>query len=525
VKDAALITYRVTNRGGKTSAVGLRMVLDTMLGANDGAPLRAGGRAITSATQLSGSELPDYWQAFDSLAQPAVISQGTIRAPGLTPPDRLEMVDWGTLADSPWQFSFPTGADFTRRGEESQDTAVALYWNPAPLEPGKSRIYATMYGVGGVSLSPAQLSLGLTAPAEVDFQYDEVKASSVIAYLENSGGFASRGTKLALELSEGLRLAEGQLTLEIGLLQPGQTRQAVWRVTPTGKATGTLQISAAATSENLEPNRVTRDITVNSPPQLAAKLAAPDRLSVTRDNRYSPNPFEVSAEIANRGAQVGRSLAATLSVPEGLALAGEGEATRLAERIEPGKTLTFTWSVRAAGLPTGELPITLKATAAGAKLASARCVVVVPRLTPELRVHPPSQSVPLLTDGQPTMVPVAVKLVPAREFIGARVTLSYDPTIVEPLYVSRGEGFVEAGRLLSPWSAGRATAGIISDIGGERGDAPALNAAEVTLFTVVFMAKQLGETDIALEATAMTSAGGISGLRVVNGTISVQPAE
>ena len=525
VKDAALITYRVTNRGAKTSAVGLRMVLDTMLGANDGAPLRAGSRAIASATQLSGSELPDYWQAFDSLAQPAVISQGTIRAPGLTPPDRLEMVDWGTLADSPWQFSFPTGADFTRRGEESQDTAVALYWNPAPLEPGKSRIYATMYGVGGVSLSPAQLSLGLTAPAEVDFQYDEVKASSVIAYLENSGGFASRGTKLALELSEGLRLAEGQLTLEIGLLQPGQTRQAVWRVTPTGKATGTLQISAAATSENLEPNRVTRDITVNSPPQLAAKLAAPDRLSVTRDNRYSPNPFEVSAEIANRGAQVGRSLAATLSVPEGLALAGEGEATRLAERIEPGKTLTFTWSVRAAGLPTGELPITLKATAAGAKLASARCVVVVPRLTPELRVHPPSQSVPLLTDGQPTMVPVAVKLVPAREFIGARVTLSYDPTIVEPLYVSRGEGFVEAGRLLSPWSAGRATAGIISDIGGERGDAPALNAAEVTLFTVVFMAKQLGETDIALEATTMTSAGGISGLRVVNGTISVQPAE
>jgi hypothetical protein len=525
VKDAALITYQVTNRGGRPDAVGLRVVLDTMLGSNDGAPLRAGDRAISTATQLAGSELPDYWQAFDSLAQPAVISQGTLRAPGLTPPDRVAMVDWGTLADAPWDFAFPTGAGFTRKGEEAQDTAVALYWDPVPLKPGETRAYATMYGIGGVSLSPAQLSLGLTAPAEVDFQYDEPKPFSVIAYLENSGGFASRGTKLALELSEGLEIADGPGVVAVGLLQSGQTRQAVWRVVPNGKATGALQISATATSENLEPNRVTRDIVVNSPPQLSVKLNAPARLSVTADNRYSPNPFQVSGEIANRGAQVARSLAAALTLPEGLALAGEAEATRLAERVDPGKSVAFTWSVRATGLPTCELPITLKATAAGARPASGRCVVLVPRLTPELRVHPAAQSVPLLTDGQPTMVPVAVKLVPARDFTGARVSLSYDPNVIEPLYVSRGEAFVEAGRLLSPWSAGRNSGGMIADIGGERTDAPSVSAAEVTLFTVVFMVKDAGETAIVLEPTAMASAGGMSELRVVNGTIAVQQTE
>jgi len=525
VRDTALVTYQVINRGARPIAVGLRVVLDTMLGSNDGAPLRAGDRAISTATQLAGSELPDYWQAFDSLAQPAVISQGTLRAPGLTVPDRIAMVDWGTLADAPWDFAFPTGAGFTRKGEEAQDTAVALYWNPAPLKPGETRAYATMYGVGGVSLSPAQLSLGLTAPADVDFQYDEPKPFTAIAYLENSGGFASRSTKLALELSEGLEIADGHGVVAVGLLQPGQTRQAVWRVIPNGKATGTLQISATVTSENLEPNRVTRDIAVNSPPQLSVKLSAPGRLSVTAENRYSPNPFQVSAEIANRGAQVARGLAAALALPDGLALAGEAEATRLAERVDPGKSLTFTWSVRAVGLPTGELPITLKATAAGAKPASGRCVVLVPRLTPELRVHPAAQSVPLLTDGQPTMVPVAVKLVPARDFAGARVSLSYDPNVIEPLYVSRGEAFVEAGRLLSPWSGGRHSSGMIADIGGERTDAPTVSAAEVTLFTVVFMVRGAGETAIVIEPTAMASAGGMPELRVVNGTISVEQTE
>ncbi len=99
VKDAARISYRVTNRGGKPHAVGLRVMLDTMLGQNDGAPLRAGESAITSATRLTGDQIPDYWQAFDSLSQPAVISQGTLRGKGLTSPDRVEMVDWGTLAD------------------------------------------------------------------------------------------------------------------------------------------------------------------------------------------------------------------------------------------------------------------------------------------------------------------------------------------------------------------------------------------------------------------------------------------
>ena len=39
-----------------------------MLGANDGAALRAGNLAITKPTEFTGEGLPDYWQAFDSLS-------------------------------------------------------------------------------------------------------------------------------------------------------------------------------------------------------------------------------------------------------------------------------------------------------------------------------------------------------------------------------------------------------------------------------------------------------------------------
>jgi len=523
VKDAALIGYTITNRGSTEHTVGLRIVLDTMLGSNDGAPLRAGGHAISTATQLIGGAIPEYWQAFDSLADPAVISQGTLRARDLTPPDRIEMVDWGTLADNPWTFAFPAGSDFTRRGEAARDTAVALYWEPSPLAPGQSRTYSTLYGVGGVSLSPAALSLGLTAPAEVDFQYDDQQPFSVVAYIENSGGFESRGTRLKLTLSEGLALAEGASTVRLGSLQPGQTTQVVWRVLTTGKATGTLQITATATSDNLETNRVSRDILVNSPPQLAVDLIAPDALSVTSENRYTPNPFRVRTTVSNFGAQSGKNLVAMLDLPDGLVPDGGTSTTRVTDRIEPDGSVDFTWDVRAIGMPTGSLPIILHVTAAGAKPIKRRVSVNVPDLVPELRVHPVSQTVPALTDGRPTLVPISVKLVPARNFTGATLSLAYDPTVLEPLYISRGEGFVDGGRLLSPWSEGRSLPGSIANIGGQRSGAPALSAAEASLFTVVFMVKKPGKTEIALDdSAAVQAAEGAVEFRTVNGRITVE---
>ncbi len=526
VKDAARIAYYVTNRGAGPRSVGLRIMLDTMLGANDGAPLRAGERAVTTATRFVGSGIPDYWQAFDSLGNPAVISQGVLRAAGVTPPDRMEMVDWGTLADHPWDFDFPEGADFTRAGEVEQDTAVALYWEPRPLAPGETRMYATLYGVGGVTLSPAQLSLGLTAPAEVDYDYDDPRAFSVLAYIENSGGFESRGTRCRLEVGRGLAIEDGVGEVGLGLLRPGETRQVSWRVRPTGDAWGPLTITASVTSENIEPNRVVREVVVNSPPRLAVTIEGPRALEVTPENRYSPNPFELRATVRNEGAQAAGNLVVEISLPDGLRPAGAEPLTQVRGRLGAGESASFAWRARATGMPTGELTTTVSATAAGARRAEARHVVRVPWLTPELRVYPPQQTVPPESDGRPTMVPISVRLAPAREFTGGRVSLRYDPAVLTPLYVSRGEAFVEAGRLLAPWTEGRIEEGVVRDVGGERADAPPLNAPEVTLFTVVFMVRAEGATGLELEETTVLGAGGRTvDHRAISGTLDVRAAE
>jgi len=51
-------------------------------------------------------------------------------------------------------------------------------------------------------------------------------------------------------------------------------------------------------------------------------------------------------------------------------------------------------------------------------------------------------------------VPVDIRLAPARDFNGVKLSLRFDPTVLEPLYVRRGEAFVHDGRLLAPVECG-----------------------------------------------------------------------
>jgi len=76
VMDAVGISYEILNQGTRNHRVGLRILLDTMLGTNDGAPLRMGAASIESEQVFEGPAILDYWQAFDDLAAPRIVAEG-----------------------------------------------------------------------------------------------------------------------------------------------------------------------------------------------------------------------------------------------------------------------------------------------------------------------------------------------------------------------------------------------------------------------------------------------------------------
>lgn len=293
--DTASITYRISNQGKAPHQVGIRVLLDTKLGPNDGAPVRVGTNAIKTATDISGEKLADYWQAFDKFPDCSVVSQGTYKDSGLTVPDEVIFADWGTLADDVWQPQLDPTQGFVRKGEDEDDTATALFWNPVSVEPGKSVSYTTAYGVGYLNVIPAKLSLGITAPAETTFEYERTQPITVTGYLQNSGDFEARNVKLSLKLPAGLTLAGGSKATEtIESMKPGDEVAASWVVLANGKAGGKQSIHVEVTSENIESNAANWDIQVNVPkPRLVLSPNA-QRVPLKTNKRPTMVPISVN---------------------------------------------------------------------------------------------------------------------------------------------------------------------------------------------------------------------------------------
>ncbi|HOX27785.1 MAG TPA: hypothetical protein PLQ76_01380, partial [bacterium] len=135
IYDTIRISYSIKNTTGEPHKVGVRVLIDTLLGSNDASPFKVGDQSITTETELTGSNILDYWIAYDSLENPGVVARGTLRGQGLTTPDRVIFANWGKLADNPWAVSSNSGQSFQREGEDGMDSATALYWDEATIQP------------------------------------------------------------------------------------------------------------------------------------------------------------------------------------------------------------------------------------------------------------------------------------------------------------------------------------------------------------------------------------------------------
>jgi hypothetical protein len=94
--DTCLVRYRIDNRDRLPHTVGLRFMLDTFIGANDGVPFLIPGRNQLCDTHLDvqGNAVPAYLQAceFDDLTHPGTIAQVQFVLGGaLAPPDRVTL--------------------------------------------------------------------------------------------------------------------------------------------------------------------------------------------------------------------------------------------------------------------------------------------------------------------------------------------------------------------------------------------------------------------------------------------------
>ena len=259
--DLVEIKYIVTNEGEEDKNVGVRIMLDTMLGDNDSAPFRIPQHgAVTTETEYVDDEIPQFWQAFDNLTSPSVIAQGRIYQTEDERPDKVQFCNWRSAHDTNWNYK-------TTNGRGNGDSAVTMTWNEDIIAPSETKEYVTYYGLSeftedmslplGLSVySDSELSVlnGQYAPNPVD----------VTAYVQNLSSKEAEDVKVSIELPENLTLTnDSEETIDIGSMTPNQLEQVSWAVNVApSDVDRTYEYTVVLTAADGYEKRVSRSIKV-----------------------------------------------------------------------------------------------------------------------------------------------------------------------------------------------------------------------------------------------------------------------
>lgn len=162
--DTCLIRYKLVNRDSRNHKVGLRIVIDTLIGSNDGAPFTIPGvpGLVSTFKDLTGTDIPDFIQAQESpdLDRPGAVVQVNMRLGGrLEPPSRVSLTRMPgfQLESTIWTYEVPLAG-------MGDDSCIVLYWDPQELAPGASREVGFTYGLGNVA---SQGKLGILNPSPI----------------------------------------------------------------------------------------------------------------------------------------------------------------------------------------------------------------------------------------------------------------------------------------------------------------------------------------------------------------------
>ena len=264
--DVAEFFYTAENTGDNAHEIGIRIMFDTMLGRNDSAPFRLPTIGdVTTETDLRGSDVPEFWQAFDSLTSPSVIAQGTLNIDKDSTPDRVRFTNWGTASGNSW--------DYVRNaGSSNGDSAVCLYWNPRTIGTNETLSCKTYYGLSSLQQDNVPpLAVAISGATKLEVIEDENGKQSyspnpftVTAYIQNVGTGTAYNTNVELVLPEGMSVVDGSEIVSLGdVAVSNRQTQVSWKVEVEPSAVDRVETYGVIVSaDNAETKTLEREIEI-----------------------------------------------------------------------------------------------------------------------------------------------------------------------------------------------------------------------------------------------------------------------
>ena len=196
--DTLNVHYRLENHGSTPRTVGLRVMIDSLIGDNDGVPFLVPGQEglVVTPQAYAGEEVPSFVRALEvaNLLTPGIIVDlGLVPLKGERPAE-VFLTHWPG-SEAKWNYDRNTPFD--------SDSAIGLYYKPAKLSSGDVRMVSFTYGLGTISSTKtknANLSLTAGGPFRASGKF------WLVALVQNSAS----NQEVNIVLPEGLTLGPGE---------------------------------------------------------------------------------------------------------------------------------------------------------------------------------------------------------------------------------------------------------------------------------------------------------------------------
>lgn len=296
--DTCLVTYELTNKSKKAHKVGLRFLLDTFIGRNDGTPFYIPGRSLLSedVADMKGKDVPRFLHALESsrLQEPGIIAHLNLHTDTKSEqPNRVTLGAWpdkrmranvgyapllsqlvmdqlfaqtsgyGLGAGKYATFTLAAGTDtfvLWKSADDGMtlwdvpvvsmrtldDAAVVLYWSEKKLNPGETRRLGFRYGLGHFS-AEEKGKLGMILQGNPKVGED----ITIMAVIRNP----KKGQTVTLKTEKSLKRITPNATLNVKMPPKDDTQitTLIWqvRVTEAGQLPVLLESSNGATHRDV----------------------------------------------------------------------------------------------------------------------------------------------------------------------------------------------------------------------------------------------------------------------------------
>jgi hypothetical protein len=252
--DTVEISYTIWNKDSREHNIGIRILLDTYLGREDGAPFKTPliGDIVTEKF-LEKDQIPQYWYSYDDLAQPTVRAQGTLIIPGFPVPDKIGFASWERFNKYLWDFQPKEGRTFRRAVVGPPDSAVAIYFEPKKFYPNDSFAVKTYYGLYGAAIYKGKVfNISLSGPVTT-----KGEPFTITADVQNISPNRIDNVTAEILLPAQLKLKEMELqTKSLQSMQPKEIKKTSWNTIPIENYQGTVEFKVKITGTS-EGNMVT----------------------------------------------------------------------------------------------------------------------------------------------------------------------------------------------------------------------------------------------------------------------------